>query len=200
MRANGFVTGGLIFRHGLHGLFDVAAAGVSINQDAVSRSTAEQLIRRRIQALRLDIPQRDVDRRDRRHGYRSASPVSALIKVLPGVLDAAGVPADQQGHDVVGQIRRDREFASVQSGITQPVNSIFGDDLERDEIASRAANNHLCVYNFHRCESSLWPIVRSVKDDSLKRTKSSLLDDGNRKVASRLSESSRARVPQPHHR
>ena len=59
-------------------------------------------------SLALDVPQRHVDRGDRRHRHRAAPPVRALVEVLPDVLDALRVAADQQRAEVVGEVARRR--------------------------------------------------------------------------------------------
>jgi hypothetical protein len=51
---------------------------------------------------------------------------------------------------VVIQIAGNDKFAPVQCGVTETVDSVFGDDLQRDEITSRAAEDHFGVDNSYR--------------------------------------------------
>jgi hypothetical protein len=44
-----------------------------------------------------------VDRRDRRHRHRPSPPIGAAIKILPEVLDAVRIAADQAGDDMVAK-------------------------------------------------------------------------------------------------
>ena len=37
---------------------------------------------------------------------------------------------------MVGEIRRDGEFAAVQRGVAEAVDSVFSDDFQRDKISS----------------------------------------------------------------
>src|SRR5262245_43520116 len=65
----------------------------------------------------------------------------ALVEVLPGVLDAARVAADQQRDDVLLQVARDRQLATVQRRVADPVQPVLGDELQRDEVAARRADD-----------------------------------------------------------
>ena len=76
-------------------------AGVAVNQNPVAGSTPEQLVHRKPSDLSLDVPQRDIDRRDCGHRDRSAPPIGAPVEVLPGVLDPARIAADEQWADVI---------------------------------------------------------------------------------------------------
>jgi hypothetical protein len=65
------------------------------------------------------------------------------------VFNLAGVAADQRRGDVIGQIAGHSEFPSIQRGVTQTIESIFGDEFKRDEIASGRADNHFRVGDSH---------------------------------------------------
>ncbi len=69
----------------------------------------------------LDVPQRHVDGGDRRHRDRAAPPVRAAIQELPDVFDLVRIAADEAGHDVIGQIAGDGQFATVQGCIADTV-------------------------------------------------------------------------------
>ena len=83
---------------------DVLAVRVAIYQRAFARAPAQQLIQRLIRHLAEDVPQRDVDRRDRRHGHRTAAPICPAIEELPDVLDAPRVAADEIRHQMILQV------------------------------------------------------------------------------------------------
>ena len=85
-------------------LFEGGATRVAVDQHAVPGRAAEQLVDGEAGDLAVEIPQGHVDRGDRGHGHRTAAPVGALVEVLPGVLDPAGVPADQQRAQMVAQV------------------------------------------------------------------------------------------------
>ena len=78
-----------------------------------------------------------------------APPVGALVEVLPGVLDPPRVAADQQGDDVLGEVARHRELAAVEGRVAEAVDAVFGDQLQRDEIAGRAADDDPAVDDAH---------------------------------------------------
>ena len=85
-----------------------------------------------------------------RHRHRPAPPVGALVEVLPGVLDAPRVAADEQRHDVIGQVAGDRELAAVQRRVAETVDAVLGHELQRDEVAAGTADDDLGVDDFHR--------------------------------------------------
>ncbi len=116
------------------GLGDVAPVGVTVDERAFARAAAEQLIERQAGHFSEDVPQRDVDRCDSRHRDGPAAPVRASIEELKRVLDAAGITPDEIGDHVIGEIRRDRELATVQRRIADAVDAGARLDLERDEV------------------------------------------------------------------
>ena len=125
------------------------AVGVAVDHHVVARLAAQQLVHRHAQRLALDVPQRRVDRRDRRHRHRPAAPVRALVKVVPDVLDAPRVAPDQQRDHVVGQVARDGQLAPVQRRVAEPVHAALGLDLQRDEVPPRRADDHLRRHDLH---------------------------------------------------
>lgn len=125
----------------------VGAAGVRIHQHAVPGTAAEELVDREAGRLALDVPQRRVDRGDRRHGDGPAPPVGALVEVLPHVLDAGGVPADQQGGHVVAQIARDGQLTAVEGGVAESRHPVRGGHAERDEGTAGRGDEDLDTFD-----------------------------------------------------
>ena len=107
-----------------------------VGEQAGARGAAEQLVERQPGDLALDVPERHVDRGDRRHRHRPAAPVGAAVEVLPGVLDAVRVAVDQQRHDVLAQVGGDRQLAPVEGRVAEPGDAVIGRQLERDEVAA----------------------------------------------------------------
>ena len=81
--------------HAFDDLGDIDAADVLVDHHLVARPAAEQLVERHVRGLGLDVPERHVDGADRGHGDRAAAPVGALVEVLPDVLGAHRVLADE---------------------------------------------------------------------------------------------------------
>ena len=141
---------------------DRLPARVRVGEHAVARAAAEQLVERHPRRLGLDVPQRGVDRGDRRHRDRPAAPVGALVEQLPGVLDARRVAAGQQRADVLAQVRRDRQLAAVERRVAEAGQPVAGRQLERDEVAPRAADDdlggrdraHVAASCTHTCSGS----------------------------------------------
>ena len=122
---------------------------MAVDEHRVARSAAEQLIHGRIERLAENVPERRIDRGDRRHRDRAAAPVRAFVEVLPDVLDAARVAADEQRQHVIVQVTGDRELAAVERRVAQAVDAVFGDELQRDEIAAGTADDDLAVDDAH---------------------------------------------------
>ena len=137
LRAHRLVAHGDVFLHRLHGVVFGRAVGVAVDHHRVARRAAEQLIDRRVQRLAANVPERRVHGADRGHRHRPAPPVRALVEVLPDVLDAPRVAADEQRHHVVGEVARHRELAAVERRIAEAVDAVFGLELERDEVPAR---------------------------------------------------------------
>src|SRR6185295_10428446 len=72
-----------------------------------------------------------------------------LVQVLPHILDAARIASDDQRNDVVRQVACDGELASVQRRVAEAGHAVLGDELERDEIPSRAADDDPGVDDSH---------------------------------------------------
>jgi hypothetical protein len=74
---------------------------------------------------------------------------------MPRVLDASRVAADEQRDYVIGQVTGDGQLTAVQGCIAEAVDSVFGLDLERDEVASGTTDDDVCVDDFHALTSLL---------------------------------------------
>lgn len=116
---------------------------MGVGEEPVSYLASEQLIDRLVERLAFDVPQGEVHRADGSHRDRPPAPVDATVEVLPGVLDPVRVQADQQRRDVISQIRRHRQFASVDRSIAPPDDPIIGGDLEGHVVAARAGKQNL---------------------------------------------------------
>ncbi|GAB4457445.1 MAG: hypothetical protein OHK0029_17240 [Armatimonadaceae bacterium] len=71
--------------------YRVASAGVGITHHAVTRFATEELVHRQACLLTLNIPEREVNRRQCRHKDRTPAPVALPIDQMPQVLDALRV-------------------------------------------------------------------------------------------------------------
>src|SRR5687768_5362517 len=87
LRPNGLVAHVDIATDGVYRFFEVRSIGVTIYHDAFPAHPAEEIVERHPRHLRLDVPERHVDRGDRPHRHRPAAPVSATIEILSDVLD-----------------------------------------------------------------------------------------------------------------
>ena len=128
---------------------DVRTGRVPVGAQPVPGRPAEQLVDRHPGQLALDVPQRHVHRGDRGHRHRAAAPVRGPVQELPGVLDPVRVLADQQLRDVLLQVRRHREFAPVQGGVTDAGHAVLGGDPQRHEVTGRACHEDFRGNDFH---------------------------------------------------
>jgi hypothetical protein len=155
LRADRPVSHGDVLADRLDGLVDGAAVRVAIHHHALARGAAQELIHRRVQGLAADIPERGIDGADRRHRDGTASPVRALVEVLPRVLDLPRIATDEQRDDVIDQVTRDRELTSVQRGVAESEDSVLGDQFQCDEVPSRRADDHARVDDLHEGPRSM---------------------------------------------
>jgi hypothetical protein len=122
---------------------------MAVDGDPVPGAAAEQLVDRQSGELALDVPQGGVDRGDRAHRHRPAPPVGAPVEVLPGVLDPGRVAAQQHRDDVVGQVGGDGQLPAVEGGVADPGDPLVRHDLEGDEVAPGAGDDHFRVRDLH---------------------------------------------------
>src|SRR3546814_2628282 len=87
---------------------------MAVDEHALARAPAEQLIERHPRRLGLDVPQRGIDRGDRGHRHRPAPPIGPAIEELPHILDPVRVAADQIGDDVIAK-RSEEHTSELQS-------------------------------------------------------------------------------------
>ena len=81
--------------HALDQLLDCATAHVRVADHLVAHQAAEQLVDRDVERLALDVPQRDVDGRERRPGDTVMREEEPADHALPEVLDPHRVFADK---------------------------------------------------------------------------------------------------------
>jgi hypothetical protein len=139
----------LVVSDGGDGVVERLAVGVSVDHHAFPRRAAQKLIDRHVQGLPGDVPERRIHRPDRGHRHRTTAPVRALVEVLPGVLDPARVAADEEGDDVLAEVRGDGQLAPVEGCVAKPGEPLVGLDLQRHEIAPRAAHDDPGVGDLH---------------------------------------------------
>src|SRR5262249_32631430 len=107
-------------------------------------------------------PERRVDGADGRHRHRPSPPVRPFVEILPRVLDASRVAADEQRDDVVREIAGDGELSSVERRVAEAVDAVLRDELQRDEVAARTADDDLAFDDAH----SWFPRGRSAMADA----------------------------------
>ncbi len=121
LRANREISQFDVARDLVHGLVDVAAVRMTVNQDARAAPAPEQLIQRQVGRLCLEVPKRSVDRGDGRHRHRPAPPVRTAVEKLPDILDLVRVTPEQAWDYVLTQVRGYSELAAVQGRIADAV-------------------------------------------------------------------------------
>ncbi len=134
---------------GLDGLLDRAALGVGVAEHLRAAGAAEELVERHAGGLGLDVPERGVDAGDGGHRHRAAPPVGAAVEVLPDILDAGGVAADQAGDDMLLEIGDDGLLAAVEGGVADAGQALVGEDLHGDEVAPGGADDDADVGDLH---------------------------------------------------
>ena len=102
-------------------LREIASARVRVSQSADPGASAEQLVDGHAGALALDVPEREVHSRERGHLHRTSAPVRAAVEILPGVLDALRVAADEQRRDVLLEVLRDGQLPPVERRVADAV-------------------------------------------------------------------------------
>src|SRR5580693_9308261 len=95
LRANGAIAHGRVFADFVDGFLDVAAVGVAVDHDAGAAFSTEKVVNRSVEGFALDVPQGDVDRANRSHGYGAAAPIRAAIEILPDVFGLKRIAADE---------------------------------------------------------------------------------------------------------
>jgi len=109
--------------------------------------------------LAEDVPQRHVHGGDGGHRDGSATLVGGTVEELPGVLDAAGVTADEELGDVVAEVGGDGQFAAVERGVADADEALVGLDAQRDEVPRGAGDVDLGLGDLHG-GPSWWTVSR----------------------------------------
>src|SRR5581483_7773656 len=102
-----------------------------------------------VRLLALDVPQRDVYRRQRCHEDRAAAPVALPVDQMPQVFDALRIAPDEQVRDMTDRLRDDR-LAAVERAFPDAVETRrVREYLDEDVVAARAGDNDLDFGDFH---------------------------------------------------
>ncbi len=138
-----------VLRVVIHHFINGVTGGVAIDHHARAGGAAQQLINRHVGRFAFDIPQRHIDRRDRRHGDRATTPVGPFVEVLPDVFDLMRIAADQLRADVIFQVGGDRQFPAIEGCITNAGQTLIGGDFDGDKVSACAGYKYFCLYNLH---------------------------------------------------
>ena len=98
-------------RLGLHGLIDgahVAEAEMGIDRHAIAGLAAEEPPDRHAQILAQDVPERHLDAGDGRGADDPHAPEAMLVHHAIGLLDVAGIAADEKRRQILHRARRRR--------------------------------------------------------------------------------------------
>jgi hypothetical protein len=68
---------------------------------------------------------------------------------LPGVLDAGGVPAEEERYDVVVQVGTHGQLTAVERGVAEAGDAVLGGDAQGDEVPSRTGDDDLGGHDLH---------------------------------------------------
>lgn len=94
-------------------------AAIGVELDALAHGAADQLVDRLSRRLAADIPQRDVDARERRGLDRPAAPERVTVHALPAPFAVARIGADDQLLQVLHRPRQ-RVGLGRQGAFAQP--------------------------------------------------------------------------------
>ena len=107
-----------------------------VQRDPVAEEPAEQFVDRDAEPLRLDVPQREVDRGEDLLAFRDAGP-AAVPDPLVHQLDPARVLADEPAaHDLERGLERCGRVPVV--GLGPADDALIGGDLEEAELPQTA--------------------------------------------------------------
>src|SRR5262249_15833015 len=102
-----------------------------------------------VEGFALDIPQRHVDRGNRRHGHRTFAPVGSAIEVLPDVLGLKGITTNEAWDHMFREVANYGEFATIDPAIAEAVDALVGVNLQGDKISSRRTDEDFGVFDLH---------------------------------------------------
>ena len=100
-----------------------------VDHDPGAALASKQVVDGNSERLAFDIPQRHINRRDCRHGDRTAPPVSSAIKVMPYILGLKRIPPNQARYKMIFQVTGHGELAPVERRIPETINTLVGFDL-----------------------------------------------------------------------
>ncbi len=124
-----------------------------VADDFVPHAPAQEIIDRHAQSFALDVPQRDIDRRDGRHEDALGREKAAAHEQLPNMFDARRVLADQERLEMFDGTDH-RHLASGNPRLTDAVNPLIGVDDHKQEIAASAPHRKgLDICDLHLCSS-----------------------------------------------
>ena len=130
-----------ILNHGL----GFVAADVAIDEDLFAGLAAEEAVGGYSERLAGQIPERDIDAGQRRLQDRPPTPEGAAEEILPEVLDAGGILANEQRTEVVEGVDY-RHRTTGERGFAEAVKSVFGGDFDEDELVD---GEHIDGGDFH---------------------------------------------------
>src|SRR5260370_27295637 len=125
-----------------------------VHEHTFAAFPSKQVIKRRIESFTLDVPQRNVNSRNSRHGHRTPAPVRSAVQILPDVLYMKWVPPDETGKHVFLKVRCDGQLAAIECGISQTVDALICFYLESDKVAVWRTDDESRFRNLHRTSTS----------------------------------------------
>ncbi len=100
-------------------------------EDVLPAGAAQQLVDGHAQLLAQNVPERDVDGADGPGQHAAALVVVAAIALLPDVLDAHGVHADQEAAEMLDRLGLG-QLARRAAAFAQAVDALVGLDLDHE--------------------------------------------------------------------
>jgi hypothetical protein len=135
---------------------------VTIESHPVAGPTAEQPPDRQADRLAQDVPERDLDRTQRRHEHRSAPVARSAENVLEVTFDFGRVLADQVTLQLANR-SGDGEALARQGALPQPSDALVGVDLDEDACRCRSTRKvFTSVMRRLRTSNFSWVAVKPV--------------------------------------
>ena len=152
-------------------LGQLLAGRVPVGHQPVAARAAEQLVDRHPGRLALDVPQRHVDRRDRRHRHRARAASTRCGRGTARCLRCGDASAPiSSGTTCSVQVRDDGELAAVEGRVAEAGESVVGRDLQRHEVAIGAGDDDVGLVDDHVCVSISERGWRSRGGDEVEQT------------------------------
>ncbi len=124
-----------------HFLGAVAPARLDVDAHAIPRFAAEQLPDRQVERFAEDVPERDVDRADRRHQDRPATIARAAKHRLPVPFDFGRVLADEVALVLEDRLAHGQPFRRQRS-LAEARDALVRVDLDEDVVLVAARVHH----------------------------------------------------------